>query len=111
MPTDLDVLFRAFHEGRGEQVWPDFLDRCGGAFLQVARSVARDEDEAADAFVFVCERLAANQFARLRRFDPELKLGVRRDDTGVVAHAWLEIDGHSLDPTSDQYQELPPVAR
>ena len=27
--------------------------------LQVARLVARDEDEAADAFVFVCERLAA----------------------------------------------------
>lgn len=38
--------------------------------LQVARSIARDEDEAADAFVFVCERLAANDFARLRKFDP-----------------------------------------
>jgi RNA polymerase sigma factor (sigma-70 family) len=38
--------------------------------LQVARLVEREEDEAADAFVFVCERLAANQFARLRRFDP-----------------------------------------
>ena len=38
--------------------------------LQVARSIARDEDEAADAFVFVCERLAANNFARLRKFDP-----------------------------------------
>jgi len=31
-------------------------------------SVARDEDEAADGFVFVRERLDANQFAR--KFDP-----------------------------------------
>ncbi len=70
MLTDLDVLLRAFQEGQGEQVWPDFLDRCGGVLLQVARSVARDDDEAADAFVFVCEKLACNKFARLRRFDP-----------------------------------------
>jgi RNA polymerase sigma factor (sigma-70 family) len=70
MPNDLDVLLRAFQEGQGEQAWPDFLDRCGGALLQVARSIARDEDEAADAFVFVCERLAANRFARLQKFDP-----------------------------------------
>ena len=70
MHTDLDVLLQAFHEGQGEQTWPEFLDRCGGVLLQVARSIARDEDEAADAFVFVCEKLAAGNFARLRKFDP-----------------------------------------
>lgn len=70
MATTPDGLFRAFRDGRGEQVWPDFLDQCGGVLLQVARSVTRDEDEAADAFVFVCEHLAANRFARLRKFDP-----------------------------------------
>lgn len=70
MPAHLDDLLRAFREGRGEQVWPDFLDQAGGVLLQVARSVARDEDEAGDAFVFVCEGLAARDFARLRKFDP-----------------------------------------
>ena len=70
MHTDLDVLLRAFREGQGDHVWPDFLDRCGGALLQVARSIARDEDEADDAFVFVCEKLAAHEFARLRKFTP-----------------------------------------
>lgn len=55
--------------------------------LQVARLVARDEDEAADAFVFVCERLAANQFARLRRFDP----------TGPANPlTWLRVVGRNL---------------
>lgn len=70
MPTDVGVLLRAFREGQTDQAWPDFLDQCGGTLLQVARSIARDEDEAGDAFVFVCGKLAANNFARLRKFDP-----------------------------------------
>jgi RNA polymerase sigma factor (sigma-70 family) len=70
MPANLDDLLRAFREGRGDQVWPEFLDQCGGLLLQVARSVERDEDEAADAFVYICEQLAAGRFARLSRFDP-----------------------------------------
>lgn len=44
---------------------------------------------------------------RLRALGPQLKLGVTRDDTGVVAHAWLEIGGRSLDPTASRYEELP----
>lgn len=70
MPNDVGVLLRAFREGQVDQAWPDFLDQCGGTLLQVARSIARDEDEAGDAFVFVCEKLAADNFARLRKFDP-----------------------------------------
>ena len=70
MPANLDDLLRAFREGRGDQVWPDFLDQCGGLLLQVARSLERGEDDAADAFVYICEQLAASRFARLMRFDP-----------------------------------------
>ena len=38
--------------------------------LQVARAVERDADDAADAFLFVCQRLADDEYARLRKFDP-----------------------------------------
>jgi RNA polymerase sigma factor (sigma-70 family) len=70
MPANLDDLLRTFREGRGDQAWPEFLDRSGGLLLQVARSIERDEDDAANTFVYICEQLAASGFARLRRFDP-----------------------------------------
>ena len=43
---------------------------------------------------------------RLRKLHPVLKLGVRRDDGVLKAHAWLEIDGRSLDSTSYAFAEL-----
>jgi RNA polymerase sigma factor (sigma-70 family) len=70
MPEILEGLLKEFREGRGDEIWPEFLDQAGGLLLQVARSVTHDEDDASEAFVFVCERLAADGFARLRRFDP-----------------------------------------
>jgi hypothetical protein len=48
---------------------------------------------------------------RLRRLSPELVVGVRRNEQGAVeAHAWLRIDGVSLDPNSDAFYELPPAS-
>lgn len=36
---------------------------------------------------------------RLRRYHPVLRVGVRRDESGVIrAHAWLEVEGRTLDP-------------
>lgn len=44
---------------------------------------------------------------RLRRLDPVLRIGVRRDETGVFqAHSWLEIAGRSLDAGSDGFATL-----
>lgn len=92
MPSDPAYLFRAFREGRGDQVWPDFLDQCGYLLLQAARSVCRDEDEAADAFVFLCERLAERGYRRLRAFDP---VGAARPATWLRAVARnLALDYH-----------------
>jgi DNA-directed RNA polymerase specialized sigma24 family protein len=70
MPPSLDDLFRAFRDGRGDVAWTEFLECWGGLLLQAARSVCRAEDDAADAFVFVCERLAERGYRRLRQFDP-----------------------------------------
>jgi hypothetical protein len=44
---------------------------------------------------------------RLRRLQPQLCIGVARVDRKFVAHAWLEIQGRSLDPSSNRYSVLP----
>jgi RNA polymerase sigma factor (sigma-70 family) len=54
----------------GEDVaWTEFVERFAPLLLSAARTVERDRDAAADAFVFVCEQLRARRFARLRVFD------------------------------------------
>lgn len=44
---------------------------------------------------------------RLRRLDPVLRIGVKRDATGeFCAHSWLEFQGRALDPTAAEYAVL-----
>lgn len=44
---------------------------------------------------------------RLRRRDPVLRIGVRRDERGVFqAHSWLEFAGLALDPQAAGYATL-----
>jgi hypothetical protein len=45
-----------------------------------------------------CLRLALVSGQRIRSVRPVLRVGVMKDADGVRAHAWLEIDGVSLDP-------------
>lgn len=43
----------------------------------------------------------------LRRHDPSLVIGVRRDDAGrIAAHAWVVVAGVTLDPSAAQYQSF-----
>jgi Transglutaminase-like superfamily len=44
---------------------------------------------------------------RLRRLDPVLRIGVRRDEAGSFgAHSWLEIGGHTLDVEAVDFATL-----
>lgn len=54
-----------------------------------------------------CLRTALVQGQRLRTLSPELVLGVRRVDGAVLAHAWLQVAGGSLDPTAAEHSQLP----
>jgi len=50
---------------------------------------------------------------RRRGFDPELRLGVRRDGEGMEAHSWVTLGGAVLDDRPDveaRYRPLEPVA-
>jgi len=43
----------------------------------------------------------------IRRVDPVLVIGVRRDETGkIAAHAWLVVAGTTLDPSATRYLPL-----
>lgn len=37
----------------------------------------------------------------IRRHDPVLRLGVALRDEGILAHAWLEVEGHPLEDLGD----------
>jgi hypothetical protein len=42
----------------------------------------------------------------LRRHAPALRIGVAKNDRGVQAHAWVEVDGVSLDPDAATMYEV-----
>src|SRR5258705_2263797 len=54
-----------------EEAWGVFLDEYSTTIFQVVRHIERDSDSVPDCFQFVCERLSANSFLRLRKFQPQ----------------------------------------
>lgn len=52
-----------------QAAWTTFIERFAPLLLQSARAVERDRDAAADAFVFICERLRERRAARLATYD------------------------------------------
>lgn len=54
----------------------------------------------------ICLRRALVLGRLLRERRPLLRLGVARDDGGLVAHAWIEVDGIRLDPGEDRFVPL-----
>ncbi len=49
---------------------------------------------------------------RLRRLEPVLRIGVKRDANGeFCAHSWLEFDGKPLDPMAGEFAALGSAGR
>lgn len=63
-----DNLLEQISSRDPEEAWDLFLDEYSTTILQVVRHVERDSDFVPDCFQFVCERLSANSFRRLRKF-------------------------------------------
>lgn len=53
-----------------------------------------------------CLRLALVAGFLLRRREPGLRIGTTRLGDRVIAHAWLTVGEHSLDPRSARYEPL-----
>ena len=49
--------------------WEEFLISYSPVLYQTIRAFTREEDDASDCFVFICEQLAKNSFRRLLQFD------------------------------------------
>ena len=54
-----------------EEAWAEFLQEYSTLIFSIAQHLERDIDRASDCFQFVCERLSADGFRRLRRFKPQ----------------------------------------
>lgn len=50
-----------------------------------------------------CLRIALVGGCMVRRLDPALRIGVAKHEGEIKAHAWLEIQGRSLDPDSTDF--------
>lgn len=72
MPEEsFENILEQISSRNAEEVWDLFLDEYSTTILQVVRHVERDSDFVPDCFQFVCERLSANSFLRLRKFRPQ----------------------------------------
>lgn len=62
-------------------------------------------------FRATCLRRSLVLATLLRHRTPALRVGVAKSGGVVAAHAWLELDGATLDPDAADYRGLAPVAR
>ncbi len=77
-------VFQAEEKDR-QAAWAEFLRRYSPLVLKVAWEFAADHDEAMATYLFVCERLAADNFAKLRMYDSA------RDDAPAKVSTWLTV--------------------
>jgi len=61
------LLFR-LRSSDAQRAWTELLDAFAPLMLQAVRLLQRDEDDAGDCFLFVCEQLCVDGFRRLRRY-------------------------------------------
>src|SRR5262245_44785800 len=58
-------------QGETEAAWALFIERYRRLILSVIRRTVYEHDAALDAFAHVCEALAADNLARLKRFNDD----------------------------------------
>ena len=63
-------LLEALASDSGGKAWTEFLVLYSETIFGVAKVFSRDADQCSDCFLFVCERLAAKNYRRLRAFEP-----------------------------------------
>jgi RNA polymerase sigma factor (sigma-70 family) len=70
---------------QAKAAWDAFLDRYSGLILSVIRRYESDHDEIMDRYLFVCEKLCARNFKRLRAFRPAEESGGPSFSTWLTA--------------------------
>jgi len=101
----MDEWAKLLSAGDVHAAWDSFISRYRRLIQATIRTVARDRDDAMDAFAQVCASLSSNDLARLRRFSFGEPKGARFSTWLVVVVRNLAIDwrrGH------ERRREIPP---
>jgi RNA polymerase sigma factor (sigma-70 family) len=64
----LEVLFAPPDDAAREKAWADFLARCSGILLRVARVMGGDQDAVMDRYAFILDALKRDDYRRLRAY-------------------------------------------
>ena len=67
------LLLEALRSPNSRDAWVEFLDTYSPVLYQTARASTSNEDDAADCYLHICERLAHDGFRRLLKFEPQGK--------------------------------------
>jgi RNA polymerase sigma factor (sigma-70 family) len=67
--TRIDEILHGLTSHDPQLAWDQFLEDYGTLVYQVVRYFQIDPDRASDCFQFVCEKLVANSFRRLQKFE------------------------------------------
>ena len=67
---DLQIarILRLFHSSEPQSAWEEFLRLYSPLIRRVVLMFEKDEDHAADCFLFVCEQLCRSRFKRILRY-------------------------------------------
>ncbi len=65
------LLLEALRSPNSRDVWVEFLDTYSPVLYQTARASTSSDDDAADCYLHICERLARDGFRRLLKFKPQ----------------------------------------
>lgn len=64
------ILLEALRSPNSRDAWVEFLDTYSAVLYQSARACTSNQDDAADCYLHICERLARDHFRRLLKFKP-----------------------------------------
>ena len=64
-------LVHELQHGDSQRAWREFLQAYAHVIARVVSYCEREEEDRADAFVFLCEQLHRDNCRRLRKFDPQ----------------------------------------
>ncbi len=67
------LLLEALRSPNSRHAWVDFLDTYSPVLYQTARACTTSDDDAADCYLHICQRLAAGGYRRLLKFKPQGK--------------------------------------
>lgn len=83
-PPELGKLLQATDSGAKSRAWRAFTNEFSGLLLHTARTLTNDYDAAMDRYTYVLERLAEDDYRRLRSYTPD---GTTKFSTWLVVVA------------------------